>query len=456
MTTKTTRRTFIKQAAMAGAVGPLILSGKARGANARKLRHASIGVGRKGADDLARIGSHTDVEVVALCDVDQHYLEQAAKRHPDARLYRDWRRLLEQEGDRIDSVNVTVANHMHAPISMTALRMGKHVWCQKPLTHSIYESRKLAEEAARRPELVTQMGVQTHSAAAYRTAVAMIQFGVIGKIKEVHSWDIVRFHYTGAFTKPPMRRRPDHADEVPDYLDWDLWLGVAPQRPYVDELYHPRMWRRWRDFGGGAHGDMGGHMMDVVFTALELTWPQWVMSYRSPPFEETYSPNNKVVCHFPGTKYTAGEIDYFWYDTGPVDAKSSWPIDQKKGLPGDGSMFVGEKGHLFLPHVGAPQPLPREELTDAIEEFDKHVGRLDGLNHYHQFVDACLGRGATTTPFGYSGRLTESILMGTVVNRFPKEKLVWDARALEFSNKPEANQYLRRTYRDGWHVEGLG
>ena len=456
MTVKTTRRTFIKQAAAAGAAGPLILSGKARGGNGRKLRHASIGTGRKGADDLARIGSHPDIEIVALCDVDQNYLKKAAKRHPDARLYRDWRKLIEKEGDRIDSVNATVPNHMHAPISMTALEMGKHVWCQKPLTHSIYESRKLAEEAARRPELVTQMGVQTHSATAYRTAVAMIQFGVIGKIKEVHSWDIVRFHYTGAFTDPPMRRRPDHADEVPDSLDWDLWLGVAPKRPYVKELYHTRFWRRWQDFGGGAHGDMGGHMMDVVFTALELTSPKWVMSHRTPPFEETYSPNNKVQYHFPGTKYTTGDIDYYWHDTGPVDAKSSWPIDQKKKLPGDGSMLVGEKGYMFLPHGGAPQLLPREQLRDAIEEFDKRVGRVGGLNHYHQFVDACLGKGATTTPFGYSGNLTESILMGTVVNRFPKEKLVWDASALEFSNKPEANQYLRRTYRDGWHVEGLG
>jgi len=394
-----------------------------------------------------------------LCDVDEKFLNGAAKRFPDARLYRDWRVLLEKEGDRIDSINATVPNHMHAPISMTAMAMGKHVYCQKPLTHSIHESRRLAEEAARRPELITQMGVQTHAAGGYKTAVAMIQAGVIGKVKEVHSWDIVRFHYTGAFTDPPTRRRPDRVDEVPDYLDWELWLGVAPERPYLQDYYHTRWWRRWRDFGGGAHGDMGGHMMDVVFTALELTAPDWVMSHRSPPFEETYSPNNKVQYHFPGTKYTTGDIDYFWYDTGPVDAKVDWPVDQKKKLPGDGSMFVGEEGYMFLPHGGKPQILPEGKLDDAVKDFEKNVGWIPGelVDHYTMFVDACLGKDVTTTtPFGYSGNLTETVLMGTVVNRFPMEKLLWDAKSLKFTNKPEANAYLRRPYRDGWHVDGLG
>ncbi|MBP7934897.1 MAG: Gfo/Idh/MocA family oxidoreductase [Phycisphaerae bacterium] len=457
-TARTTRRTFIKQAAVAGAVGPLILAGKAHAANDRKLRHASIGVGRRGAEDLAALTSHPGIEIVALCDVDQNYLEEAAKLYPKARRYRDWREMLEKERDRIDSINATVPNHMHAPISMTAMQMGKHVYCQKPLTHSIYESRRLAEEAARRPELVTQMGVQTHSSGGYRTAVAMIQFGIIGKVKEVHSWDIVRYHYTGAVTNPPMRRRPDRVDKVPDSLDWNLWLGVAPERPYVKDIYHTRFWRRWHDFGGGAHGDMGGHMMDVVFTALELTSPMWVLSHRSPPYEETFAPNNKVQYHFPRTKYTTGDIDYYWYDTGPVDAKSSWPIDQSKELPEDGSMFVGEKGYMFLPHSGSPQLLPGDELKGAAEQFNKQVGPVKGreVDHYHQFIDACLGKGKTTTPFAYSGLLTESVLMGTVVNRFPMEKLIWDAKGLQFTNKPEANKYLRRAYRDGWHVDGLG
>jgi predicted dehydrogenase len=458
MTTKATRRTFIKRAAAVGAAGPFLISSKARAAEGRKLRHAVIGTARRGEQDLNEFVTHPAFDVVALCDVDENFLQKAAKRFPKARLYRDWRRLLQEEADRIDSVNVTVPNHMHAPIAMTAMRMGKHVYCQKPLTHSLYESRKLAEEAARRPQLVTQMGVQTHSAAGYKTAAAMIQFGVIGKVKEVHSWDIIRFYYTGAFTNPPTRRRPDRVDQVPDSLDWDMWLGVAPKRPFVKDYYHTRWWRRWYDFGGGAHGDMGGHMMDGVFMALELTAPKWIISHRSPPYEETYAPNNKVQYRFPGTKYTAGEIDYFWYDTGPVDAKTSWPINQSQKLPDDGSMFVGEKGYMLLPHGGQPQLLPRDELSGALKDFQTHVGRIEGreTDHYHQFIDACLGKGKTTTPFQYAGNLTESVLMGTIVNRFPGEKLVWDAASLQFPNKPEANRYLRREYCDGWHVDGLG
>lgn len=458
MTARTTRRTFITQAAVAGTVAPLFLTRGARGEPRQKLRHASIGVARRGAQDLGEFITHPDIEIVALCDVDRNHLEAAAKQFPDARLYRDWRQMLEREHDRIDSVNVTVPNHMHAPIAMTALRMGKHVYCQKPLTHSIYESRRLAEEADRRPNLVTQMGVQTHSAQGYRQAVAMIRYGVIGKVREVHSWDIVRHHYTGAVSDPPMRRRPDRADEVPETLDWDLWLGVAPERPYVEGIYHTRWWRRWQDFGGGAQGDMAGHMMDVPFAALELTSPKWVLSHRSPPYEETFSPDNKVQYHFPGTRYTDGDIDYFWYDTGPVDARSSWPIDPEAKLPGDGTMFVGEKGYLYLPHGSGPQLLPENEMKGAAEEFDREVGPVEGrdVDHYHQFINACLGRCKTSTPFSYSGLLTESVLMNTVVHRFPKEKLIWDAKALKFSNKPEADRYLRRPYRSGWHVDDLG
>lgn len=475
MAIKTTRRTFIKQAAMASAAGPLILSSTAYAGSSRKLRHASIGVGRRGDGDLKCFAAHPDIEIVALCDVDRDYLQAAAKRHPKARLYRDWRVLLEKEANNIDSINATVPNHMHAPISMTAMDMGKHVYCQKPLTHSIYESRALAEAAARKPELVTQMGVQSHSDYYCQLTMDMIQFGVIGKIKEAHSWDTIRYYYTGNFTDPPMRRRPDREDPVPETLEWDLWLGVAPKRPYVEDIYHTRYWRRWQDFGGGAQGDMAGHMMDVIFTGLDLTSPKWVMSHRSPPYEETYSPNNKVQYRFPGTKYTAGDIDYFWYDTGPIDTEG-WPIAEKD-LAGDGSMLVGEKGFLYIPHAKMPQALPHDDTAPAVEKFNKEVGpptylidrykkygkpaklmisHISDLEHYHQFVNACLGKGKTTTPFGYSGNLTESILMGTVVNRFPREKLIWDAQALRFSNKPEANQYLRREYRDGWHVEGLG
>ena len=450
------RRQFLKSAAAAGAGLVILPSGALLGADAPgaaegTLRHASIGVSGMGASDLGEFTRHPDVRIVALCDVDRGRLEQAAKKHPDAKLYQDWRELLKKEGDGIDSVNVTTPDHMHAPIAMTALRMGKHVYCQKPLCHDIHEVRQLTEESARRPRQATQMGIQCHSSIEYRTAVAMVQFGIIGKIQEVHSWS--NKAWTGK--KGESERRPDRTDPVPEGLAWDLWLGTAPERPFVKDIYHPANWRRWIDFGTGTQGDMACHIVDPVFTALEFTSPEWVLSDRSPPFAETYSPDNKIVHRFPGTKYTTGAIDYYWYDAGARPESGDWPLPEGK-LPGQGSMFIGEKGHLLLSHIGGPQPLPREKFADDLKRFKEEVVLPDIPDHYKQFVEAALGRGKTTTPFSYSGPLTETVLMGTVVNRFPKEKLLWDAKACRFTNKPEANAHLRRTYRDGWRVEGLG
>lgn len=466
------RRSFLKGAG-AGAAGLAAASALPRfhvlAANNQKLRHAAIGVGGfMGGGDLRRLADHPDIEIVALCDVDERYLEEAREGFPDVRVYRDWRVLLEEEEGRIDSINATVPDHSHAPISVSALRKGIHVYCQKPLTRSIHESRVMAREAAR-SGLVTQMGVQTHNAAYYRTAVAMAQAGVVGRIKEAHSWCIRSergsFDWTGDYSDPPTERRPDREDEVPDYLDWDLWLGAAPERPYAaasdegdywaDEgLYQPMEWRRWRDFAGGTHGDMGGHMMDAVFTCLELTAPKWIESHGTPPYEETYSGNNKVLHRFPGTRFTTGDIDYYWYDSGPVNTEG-WPIAEED-LAMDGSMLIGERGYLYLPHGSSPEVLPEDDLQDAVEWFEDRIGRQGDVNHYHQFVDACLGRGLTSTPFAYGGRLTETVLMGNIAHEFVGERLEWDAQNLTFPNKPEADAHLRQAYREGWEIDGLG
>jgi predicted dehydrogenase len=455
MTDRPTRRAFLKQAGAVGAFGPLLLTRGAAGHNvSRKLRHASIGVGGMGAADLNKLSSHADCEIVALCDVDARHLAKAGKKFPKARQYRDWRELLEKEGSRLDSVNVTTPDHMHAPITMTALRMGLHVYSQKPLCHDIHEAQQVTAEAAARPEQVTQMGIQVHSYPAYRKAVKMIQYGIIGKIKEVHSWSDKQ--WTGK--KGSLEHRPDKSDAVPSHLDWDLWLGTAPERPYVEGLYHPGDWRRWIDFGTGTQGDMAAHIMDPVFGACAFTHPKWVMSYHTPPYAGTYSPDNKIRHHFPATPYTAGEIDWYWYDAGAKPDTSDWPIGgpNQRSRPSQGSMFIGEKGHLLLPHIGGPQPLPLEEFIPQLKRFEKDVDIPDIPNHYHQFVNAALGKGETTAPFSYAGPLTQTVLMGTVINRFPKQKLMWDAEACRFTNKPEANQHLRRTYREGWSVDGLG
>ncbi len=453
---KFTRRSFLVQASTVGALAPFILSSKGRAqGGGRKLRHACIGAGGMGWADLNSFASHPDIEFVALCDMDAERLKKAAERFPQARTYTDWRVLLEKEEKNIDSVNVSTPDHMHAPINMTALRMGKHLYSQKPLCHDIAECRAVTEEAARRPNQVTQMGIQIHSHTAYRQAVAMIQYGLVGKIREVHSW-------CGKGWVGPPEERPAHSDPIPAGLDWDLWLGVAPERPYVKGIYHPGNWRRWLDFGTGTQGDMAAHIMDPVFTALELTSPVDILSEHTPPFKETYSPKNKVVHHFPGTRYTAGKtLAYTWYDSGETPDYSDWPLmanpqTGEKSFPMQGSMFIGEKGYLLLPHIGGPQALPRDDFKEDLRKFKADVTLPDIPSHYHQFVDAALGRGQTTAPFHYSGPLCETVLMGAVANRFPKKRLLWDGKNARFTNEPQANTFLRRTYRPGWEVEGLG
>ncbi len=463
MSNRSTRRTFLKQATATGVLGPVIFSRRAYGKNeSRKLRHAIVGVaGMQGGSDLGSFAGHPDIEFVALCDVDKRNLKKGVGKAPNARHYTDWRQMLEKEDKNIDSVSVTIPDHMHAPVTMTALKMGKHVYCQKPLCHDIYECHQVIREAARRPDQVTQMGIQCHSLNQYRLAVAMLQWGVIGKVKQVHSWS--NKGWVGA--KGESERRPDRSDPVPDYLDWDLWLGAAPQRPYVNELYHPVNWRRWIDFGTGTQGDMAAHIMDPVYTALELTSPLWVMSYQTPPFEETYSGNNKIVHRFPRTRYTTGEIDWYWYDAGCMPDESDWPVEHRRSKPDangrkhinkQGSMFIGEAGCLHLPHLGAPEPLfPEEKLKEVLKRFKQDFTLSTIPNHYHQFVDAALDKGEATTPFSYAGPLSQTVLFGTVINRFPNRKLTFDGAACQFTNHPRANQFLRRTYRSGWEVEGL-
>ena len=452
---RVTRRTFLKGASALGGLGPLVFSGRSLGqGTGRKLRHACIGTGGMGESDLGSLSSHSDVEFVAFCDVDAKKLAKAAELHPHARTYSDWRVLLDKEKDRIDSVNVSTPDHTHASVTMTALRLGKHVYCQKPLCHDIAECRAVIREAARRPQQVTQMGIQIHSHPFYRTAVAMIQYGMIGKIREVHSW-------CGKGWVGPPETRPAHSDPVPETLDWDLWLGTAPERPYVNKIYQPGNWRRWLDFGTGTQGDMAAHIMDPVFTALALTSPLDILSESSPPFKETYSPRNRITYRFPGTRFTTDEtILYHWYDSSLTPDFSPWPLPVNPATgetkpPMQGSMFIGEKGHLLLPHIGGPQPLPRTRFIEDIRHFKKEVVLPTIDNHYGQFVKAALGHGTTTAPFSYGGLLSESVLMGAIANRFPRQRLIWDAQAGQFTNVPEANAFLRRTYRPGWEVDGL-
>ena len=439
-----TRRTFMTKAAAAGVAVPLILPRLSMAAPpSGRLQHAAIGTAGQGGGDLAAIHSSGKVDVIALCDVDALLLEKASQQYPGARLYRDWREMLAQEAGNIDSVSIGIPDHMHAPATMTALRLGKHVFCEKPLTRTVYEARKIAE-AARKAGVATQMGNQIHSHDAYRTAVHWIREGAIGKIKEWHSW-------CGAVYTTPDKKRPAGSDPVPEHLDWDLWLGVAPERPYLKDVYHTFWWRNYRDFGGGNLGDFGCHIFDPIFTALELEAPLTVTCDAECVSDEVWPHWNSARYVFPGTPMTVHDtIVGTWSDGGRQPSPSvSAHLPQDKALPGSGSIVIGEEGVLLIPHVAAPRLYPEEKFASYPQP------ELEPINHYHSFVEAALGNGVCGSNFGYAGPLTEAVLLGTVAHRFPGATLEWNARRLRISNHREANQHLRRSYRKGWEVRGL-
>jgi hypothetical protein len=439
--TNITRRRFIKQVASTGIALPMLLPrlSLAQSPNS-KLHHASIGVGGMGWSDLNSIHSSNKVEIVALCDVDENNLNRAAQRFPQAKKYRDWRDMLDKESQNIDSVNVSTPDHMHAPAAMTALNLKKHVYCQKPLTHETFESRALTL-AAQKAKVVTQMGIQIHSEIVYRTAVKLIQDGAIGKIKTWYSWQ--------GGTPWPHGDRPTDADPVPAHLDWDKWIGVAPMRPYKEKIYHQAHWRGWQDFGCGVLGDFACHILDPVFSALQIKYPTSIRGESAPMNTETWPVWNIIEYEFPGTKYTAGKtIKGFWYDgKRPPDGLVELPDGQN--LPGGGSLFLGEDGAMVLPHIGGPQLYPREKFKSYPRP------KLGPDDHYHQWVNACLGTGKSTADFDFSGPLTEAVLLGNVAIRFPQKNLAWDAPNLKFTNLADADKFLRRPYRPGWQVKNL-
>jgi predicted dehydrogenase len=434
------RRAVLKASAACAAFNILPAAARAVSPNG-KLRTAHIGVGGQGGSDLGAIASHAKVEVAALCDVDQKTLAAAQARHPGAKTFRDFRDMFTALGDTIDAVVVSTPDHTHAPAAMTALNAGKPVYCQKPLTHEVYEARQLRLVAAKKG-LPTQMGIQVHSTAPYRRAVLMIQSGVIGKVSRVHAWSNKNWGYDGG---PLTGEQPP-----PDNLDWNLWIGTAAMRPYLPRVYHSANWRKLIDFGTGTLGDMGVHIFDTPYAALELIFPKWAKTTCRPPTGVGHPEKNTVEYEFPGTKYTTDSLRWTWYDGSfapPKGDELALPAGLR--LPGQGSLFVGEGGFMLLPHVGEAQLFPQEKL----QGYNRPV--VEDGNHYHQWVDACLGQGRTSADFDYAGRLTEALLLGVVANRFPDTQLNWDADQLLITNLPEANKLLRRTYRDGFEVPGL-
>ncbi|MHC4995743.1 MAG: Gfo/Idh/MocA family protein [Planctomycetota bacterium] len=439
-----TRRTFIQHTATAGVVLPLGMPPLVRAASPNgKLNVAGVGTGRRGwaALNLVVPGQN----VVAICDVDQGpaNLGQAAEKWPNARRYTDWRRMLDRPKD-IDAITVGIPDHNHAVVTLAALSLGLHVYCEKPLTHDVEEARLVAE-AARSTGLVTQMGNQGHASVGYRTVVELIRDGVVGKAKEVHCW-------AAPPSWPIMSRRPLVTHTPPASLDWDLWLGAAPHRPYVDNSYHPWAWRGWIDFGTGQQGDFGCHIIDPPYWALELTAPTAVRVQTPPPLKETYAAWRKTFYRFPGTKWTADNtINLTWYDGGlkPTHRQVDLPDDVE--LPRAGHIIVGTEGVMLTQHSAR---LPKLYPTEKFRDFE--YPQLEEIDHGQQFTQACLGNGQTASHFDYAGPLTETVMLGNVGYRFPNQTLRWDAPNLRITNLEAANRYLRRQYRRGWDPAKLG
>lgn len=456
MNKQLTRKEFLALSALSG-LG--LMTGFAASAPRKippegKLRHACIGVTGMGGVDLGQFLSHPRLEVVAICDVDKDHLAEGAKQAPNARQYTDWRELLEKEGDQIDSCNVSVPDHMHAIIGLAAIRAGKHVYCQKPLAHDVAECRAMTL-AAKKYGVVTQLGTQHASGRGDLMAVQYLKQGVIGKIKNVYLCSnrpgIAEYRLAGP--------RPATGTPPPANLNWEHWLGTAPERPYAPEIYHPGMWRSWQDFGTGWSGDIGCHIFDAVSKGLGLTAPNSVVAEVQESWRDskerradTWPQTNHITWMFPGSEKTAGnELQVEWFDGEkypPAEVQAIALADKRvREYPAEAAMLIGTKGSMLLEHQRMPILLPAEKFASVERP------KLDGPNHYHRFVNACLGGEMTQSHFGQSGPMAEAIILGTVAIRVPGTVLHWDSKKLQVTNSPEAQKLLQRTYRKGWEVD---
>ncbi len=450
-TPSNSRRKFLVATTASIIASPFVFSldGIAQASKA-KLRHVCVGVGGMGSGDLKRFLAHPDVEIVAICDVDQERLKKAAELVPNARQYKDWRKLLKEEEGNFDSINVSVPDHNHFPIAFKAINMGKHVYCQKPMCHDVLEIRRLTEAAAK-AKIVSQLGTQHASGKGDRTAVQWIKEGHIGKIKHVYLCS----NRPGATERYRlMGPRPASGKTTPSELDWDLWLGTASERPYNPTIYHPTTWRAWQDFGTGWSGDIGCHIFDAVWKGLNLRAPETVSAKVQESWEnsperraDTWPQSNHITWVFPGNDMTATDkLTVEWFDGEfypPEDVRALFSLEN---YPAESAMLIGTKGALLIPHTKMPVLLPEGDF--------KNVGypELEERDHYHHFVDACLGRTKTESAFEQSGPMTEAIILGTVAIRVPNKKLEWDSKKMKIKNSPESEKYLSRVYREGWKV----
>jgi predicted dehydrogenase len=470
------RRGFIKNTALATAgffiVPRHVLGGKGFIAPSDKLHVAGIGVGGKGESDIAMFAKSGKADIAFLCDVDDNRAATSIKNFPKAKYYKDWRQLLEKESKNFDAVSVSTPDHNHAAPTLAAMQLGKHVYVQKPLTHDIYEARVLTD-AAKRYKVVTQMGNQGASGDGVRQLVEWYNAGLIGDVHTVYAW-------TDRPIWPQGIPWPTAKAEVPKGLDWDLWLGTAPYRDYVEKLV-PFNWRGWWDYGTGALGDMGCHIIEPAFRVLGLQYLNdvqasigtvYVDEFKRGYFPESFPPSSHVTMHYPKGSRTQGPVTVHWMDGGiqPTRPEELGP-NEVFGDGGNGTLFIGTKGKMMCGTYGAnPQLLPTSRTKEAnVPQTIKRVpGGAEG--HYAQWVEASiagLGKKEVSSPFEIAGPVTEALMMANLairahdvqVERNGKKEypgrgltLVWDNDKMKVTNFDDVNQFIKRKYRDGYSL----
>jgi predicted dehydrogenase len=452
---KLTRRTFLAGAAatMAGCAtsGP----GARRVSPNEKLNIAAIGCGGKGFSDIWECRGEN---VVALCDVDEDMGNSTFSRFPDAKQYKDFRVMLENHPE-IDAVTVSTADHTHAYAALTAMEMGKHVYVQKPLTHNIHEARILAK-AARKYNVVTQMGNQGHSGEGTRACVEMIRSGAIGQVREVHCWTD-RPGVDGRLWWPQGVENPYAGEPVPKTLDWDLWLSVAPDRPY-NALYCPFNWRGWWDYGSCALGDMACHIMDAAYWSLDLGMPTSVEVVSQEGCTAQTGPLNQIIRYEFPARGDMAPVTVYWYDGGNKPPRPEGiPEGEELGGGANGSLFIGDDGVMSAETYGEnPRLHPESKMKDytppartlrRVAAAPVDVRKMEDKAHRADWIQACKGGTPACSNFDYSGPFTEMVLLGTIAVRVPG-KLNWDGPNMRFTNSEAANQLVSREYRKGWEL----
>jgi predicted dehydrogenase len=432
MARPTSRREFLKSTTLTG-LGVWVGS-RAWGAESPndRIRFACIGVGGKGESDTADAARSGDL--VAICDVDEGTLSKAAQKYSRARQFSDYRKMLDEMNKEIDAVTVSIPDHQHAHAAAHAMQMGKHCFVQKPLTHSIYEARRLGE-IARDKKVATQMGNQGTASSALRKSAALVKTGILGPVREVHVW-------TDRPIWPQGIDRPASAD-VPSTLDWDLWLGPAPQRPYA-KGYHPFAWRGWWDYGNGALGDMACHTANMPYMALGLSNPTSVVAETSGTNHDSYPKWSIIHFEFPSNDQRPA-VTMTWYDGGK---RPPGELFDGKEPASSGALLVGERGKLYSPGDYGE----RRVLLGGVQEID--VSYPESPGHFDEWVRAIkIGTPAMSNFPDYAGPLTETILLGNLAVWADGKKIEWDARAMKATNAPEVDEVIRPKYRHGYSLK---